>query len=411
MSSATAFVMTHEPDIDRSRRNIAHSMIALAITRSLGRRGVNVVRLHPNELDTSLYSKYVSSVEICPNQYSSEDDLVAYLVSLGERYPGRRVLIPASDDCSLFIADHCEELSEHYELLNPNRESMEKMRNKFQQYELAKSVDIPIPETYFPKSLEEVRAFAPGLTNFPYIIKPLVAQIWRRAEYADVAQNKKAFTVNSPDQLIEEYTRISAMDKQLMIQEVISGSDTNLYTVIGHCDRSGELSAYCIRSKLRQYPVDYGYCTSTVSCHNNIVEDQAKRLAAAANSFGILGIEFKYDQKTDLYKLIEINTRPVNTTAISIGCGVDLPYIAYCDAVDIPAPEFKGWQDGIVWIRLKEDFVAARELRKAGKLTYRQWIKSISGKRIHATFAADDLKPFFLYYRNYLSNKFASLWQ
>jgi D-aspartate ligase len=409
MQQTTALVMTHEPNINRSQNDSAHSIIALAITRSLGRRGVKVIRVHPNHLDTSLYSKYVSAIEICPNQYSSEDELLKYLKSLESKYPGKRVLIPASDDCSLFIADHQHQLSNVYEILNPSQTSMEKIRDKYKQYELAKSVDVPIPETYFPNSLDDVKSFAYELKNFPYIIKPIVAQTWRRVEYASVAQNKKAFTVENAEELIQEYIRIAEMDKRLMVQEVIGGSDSNLLTVIGHCGKSGELSAYCTRRKLRQHPIDYGYCTATVSCHNQIVEEQAKRLVLAAGCFGIVGIEFKYDEKTDLYKLIEINTRPVNTTGICVGCGVDLPYIGFCEAAGISGPAFHDWADDVVWLRLKQDFVAARELRAAGKLTYREWLASIRGKRIHATYARDDLKPFFMHYGQYIKNKLKTL--
>ena len=82
MREATAFVLTHEPDPDRAANDSAHSLIALCITRSLGRRGVKVVRVHPNTADTSLYSKYVHSIEICPNQYVSEKALTDYLAEL-----------------------------------------------------------------------------------------------------------------------------------------------------------------------------------------------------------------------------------------------------------------------------------------------------------------------------------------
>ncbi|MFV8819488.1 ATP-grasp domain-containing protein [Haliea sp. E17] len=409
MSTATAFVMTHESNATRTANDKAHSLIALAITRSLGRRGVRVVRLHPNALDTSLCSKYVSAVEICPNQYSSEEDLLNFLTELVQKYEGEKVLIPASDDCSMFIADHYEALSAHFRLVNPDSQSMKRMRDKLKQYRLAESAGVPIPETYCPESLEEVESLAGKLKNFPYAIKPLVAQKWRLQEYGSVSKNKKAFTVNSPEELVREYTRIAEADGQLMIQEIIGGDDTNLLTVIGYCGADSDLMAYCVRSKLRQHPIDFGYCTSTVSCHHDIVERQARQLMQRANYNGIVGIEFKYDKKSDQHKLIEINTRPVNTTGISSGCGVDLPYIAYCDVLDIPGPKFNDWEDGVVWLRLKQDFVAARELKKLGKIGYIEWLRSIRGKRVHATFAMDDLRPFLQHYSQYAINKFRGL--
>jgi hypothetical protein len=52
----TAFVLTHESDPNRTRKST--SLIALCITQSLGRRGVPVVRVHPNRLDHTLASTY-----------------------------------------------------------------------------------------------------------------------------------------------------------------------------------------------------------------------------------------------------------------------------------------------------------------------------------------------------------------
>lgn len=160
-----------------------------------------------------------------------------------------------------------------------------------------------------------------------------------------------------------------------------------------------------MRSKLRQSPVDFGYCTATVSCHNDTVEHYARRLLRHSGYTGIVGIEFKLDPKTGEYKLIEINTRPVNTTGISIGCGVNLPLIAFRDALGIKQAPVSRWEDGVIWIRFAQDLGAALELRRRGRLTFSEWIRSIRGKRVHALLAFDDLRPFFGFYRRYTARQ------
>jgi len=402
MNKPTAFVITHEPDTARTQRNSLLSIIAITLTRSLGRRGIKVVRIHPNRLDYSLRSKYCSAVEISPNQYSSEEALVEFLQGLAEKYKGPKVLIPASDDCSLFLAKHEVALNKHFSILNPSAQSMENMKNKRLQYELADNLGVPIPETYFTATKEDLGTVAKKAINFPYVIKPLEAQKWRLKEFKEASQGKKAFTVNNREELIAELERIGALDTKLMVQEVLTGPDTHLYTFLGYCSRKEGLLAYCIRSKLRQYPVDFGYCTATISCHNTEVEQYAKKILQQVEYSGIVGIEFKFDEKTGLHKLIEINTRPVNTTGLSIGCGVDLPYIAYCDAAGLEGPKPKDWQDGVKWVWLFQDFWAARELVAKGRLTWKEWRKSLSGRRVHAIFAKDDILPFALYYGNWL---------
>jgi len=409
MKKTIAFVMSHESDSTRMATNSATSIIALTLTRALGRAGVEVVRIHPNRFDHSLRSRYCVNTEYCPDLYQSDDELTRFLLQLDAKYSGIKVLIPASDDCSLYLARNAHDLASKFILLNPSAETMESVKDKQRQYRLANKVNVPIPETYFPKSVHEAQKIAAGLNRFPYIIKPLEAQKWRLLQYASIANGRKAIVVESREQLIAEYDRISFSDAELMIQEIVPGADENLVTFLGYCSAEQKPLAYCVRKKLRQAPVDFGYCTATVSCHNDVVVEYSKRILKESAYTGIVGIEFKFDTDEEKYKLIEINTRPVNTTGLSIGCGVNLPLIAFRDAIGEEQTPVEDWLDNVVWLHLGEDVAAALELRRRGRLTIGEWLNSIRGKRFHAIFAGDDLRPVFAFYASYLRRKIRRL--
>ena len=405
MKITTAFVISHEPDANRSSKDKATSIIALTLTRALGRAGIRVIRVHPNLYDDSLASRYCDSVEICPNLYESEYALTEFLLEMAGRYEGRNVLIPASDDCSLYMARHAQRLDTAFALMNPSASTMESLKDKRRQYELAEATGVPIPETYFPATEAEVVEIASRLRGFPYIIKPLEAQKWRLRDYEDVAKGQKAIVVEDAEQLVAEYRRIVTHDSDIMIQEIINGRDEHLLTFLGYCSEDKKPLAHCVRRKLRQSPIDFGYCTATVSCHDKTVETYSKRLLQQCNYTGIVGIEFKYDPHIDDYKLIEINTRPVNTTGLAIGAGVNLPLIGFRDVANEEQDVIDDWQDGVIWIRLSADFTAARELRRCDRLTYAGWLRSIRGKRVHAIFAFDDLTPFLHFYARYVARQ------
>jgi predicted ATP-grasp superfamily ATP-dependent carboligase len=322
---------------------------------------------------------------------------------MASRYEGQNVLIPASDDCSLYMARHSERLETAFALMNPSAHTMEKLKDKRRQYELAAAADVPIPETYFPADEKDAAEIAGRISNYPYIIKPLEAQKWRLQRYENVAQGQKAIVVKDPEQLVAEYRRIAAHDSEIMIQEIIGGRDEHLLTLLGYCSADKKPLAHCIRSKLRQSPVDFGYCTATVSCHEETVEKYSQRLLESCGYNGIVGIEFKYDPLVHDYKLIEINTRPVNTLGLSIGAGVNLPLIGFRDVTGEAQEVVDDWQDGVIWIRLHNDFRAARELRRLGRLTYIEWLRSIRGKRVHAVLAFDDLAPWVQVYSRYVA--------
>ncbi|MCG2578651.1 ATP-grasp domain-containing protein [Dechloromonas sp. XY25] len=391
MPNQTAFVLTHESDPQRTAK--ATSLIALALTRSLGRQGIPVVRIHPNRLDRSLASRYCSAVEVSPDFYASEAALLDFLLALARRYEGLRVLIPGSDDCAWFVARYHAELSAAYAVVAPPGTVMETIIDKQRQYEKAQTLGIPIPETYFPDSLEEVVELAPRLANYPYVIKPLVAHTWRRATMKGVSQGKKGFAVRNADELLGRYEEIARGDRRIMIQEVIGGADDRLYTFLSCFDAQSRPLGYCIRKKLRQLPLDFGYCTLTESCHDETVREQSLRLLAGLGYQGISGVEWKCDPHSGIYKLIEVNPRAVNTTAIAAACGVDLPAIAFRDKAGTAGEAATEWVDGVKWINFEQDIWAARALNGAGKLGWRAWWRSLSGRKVDAVFALDDLKP------------------
>lgn len=401
MPKPTAFIMTHESDPERT--NKAMSIIGLTLTRSLGKKGVDVVRIHPNNLDYSLESRYCKKTEICPDFYQSEEQALKYLLALREKYEGQLILFPASDDTAYFLSKYKAELSHAFTVIVSDWDVMQNLTNKRHQYLEAEKLGITIPETYFPTALKEVEELSTTIDNYPYVIKPNVAQKWRLASMQSVSKGKKAFTVNTPQEMVRQYLDSGLEGEDIMIQELIGGRDERLFTFLAYFNNNSQPQAFCIRSKFRQSPIDFGYCTLTVTCHNQTVQDLSVKLLSELNFKGIAGVEWKLDPRTDTYKLIEINPRAVNTTGAAIAAGVDLPYIAYQDASsEGQAPLVTDWIDGAKWIWLTQDIWSAKELHDKGLLSYKEWLNSIKGKRYHAIFSVDDPRPFISYFSNFI---------
>lgn len=375
------------------------SLQALALTRSLGRRGVPVVRVHPNRLDRSLLSRFCRRVEVCPDLHASEDDLSRFLLGVAERYPGPRVAFPATDDTAHFLGRRHDELSAAYRLVGPPADVVELVVDKRRQYEEAERIGIPVPETYYPASAEALARLAETLRNYPYVIKPNVAHRWRLASTKErMAVGKgavvKGVVARDRGELIAAYARISPGDTDVMVQEVLGGEDLRLFTFLGYFDRDSRPLGYCVRSKIRQFPLDFGYCTATASCENPTVVEQSVRLLEGLRYQGLVGVEWKLDPRSGQHKLIEVNARAVNTSALAPACGVDLPWIAFQDALGRDVLPVTRWRSGVTWVWLSQDVGAARALRRRGELTVGAWLRSLRGRRVHAVFAGDDLRPF-----------------
>jgi predicted ATP-grasp superfamily ATP-dependent carboligase len=385
-----AFVVSNEPRL--IGRYPSANIIALTIARSLGRKGIPVVRLHPNKRALDLESKYCTKIVTCPEIGENPCQLKDFLIDLAKEYEAPRILFPTVDDCVDFIASY-PELREYYEVPLPESNVIRNIINKEIQYKTAVKNGITIPETYFPKSIAEINDIAEKL-DYPCVMKPLFSHEWKKESITKAIGSLKALTIKNADELVSGYKKIEPINKNIMIQEIIGGKDDRLITFLSYINKDYEMVAYCVRKKIRQNPVDFGYCSLTESVENPTIVEYGIRLLKAFGYRGISGVEFKQDPNTNEYKLIEINPRAVNTTGLAIASGVDLPFIAYQDLRGVNVPKVTTYKVGIKWIYGVLDISSAVELIRRGDLTISGWIKSLKGIRGFAFFALDDLRPF-----------------
>lgn len=371
---------------------------ALALTRSLGRRGIRVFRFHPDRSLTDLTSRYATHVP-CPNLYDDPAGLVAALISFASKSGTRPVLFPASDGAAQFIADHEEALRDRFRFSSPNATAIAKTQNKRELIELAGRSGVPVPQTYFPTEGSELAGIAERV-SYPVIVKPLYSPDWKRAAVTSVFGRVKALEVNEPQQLIEQCDTLISLKSTFMIQEIVSGPDENLITFLGYVGHDGEMLAGCVRKKLRQFPPGFGYVSLTESVDDPEVFDLAMKLLEALDYRGIGCAEFKRDPRDGKPKLIEINTRAVRSSMLAIGAGVDFPWIAYqdCVAPGTVAPVFGG-KVPVRWIHLRDEIWAASRLMLKGELSFLGWVKGFFGKPlVVAEFSWDDVRPGLLYW-------------
>ncbi|MDO8344551.1 MAG: hypothetical protein Q7T48_15220 [Cellvibrio sp.] len=396
MSMPLAIVFNHIGDQQSDGLQI--NLSTLAVVRSLGRRGIKIILVTTNKRDGIIGSRYVAGVEFCPYIHEPAAHMHAFFTSLAERYPGEKVLIPSVDECAWYVGKYYNQLAENFLIPAPDTYAINKINNKRFQYGTAQSLGIPIPETYFPQDLTEVETLSRTISNYPYVIKPNVSFEWKLQSAKSGARGKKGIRVNSAQELLSIARDIFLPGTEFMIQEIIGGRDHRLVTFLGFFSSAHQPVSWFIRKKIRQCPIDFGYCTMTESCHNPIVLDQSQRLLSAINYYGVAGVEWKLDPATETYKLIEINGRPVNTTGCAIAAGVDLPAIAYFYAIGQPLPPVTDWQDGERWAWLAMDFWAARELASIGQSSLRSWLKEALSIKADAVFARDDFLLSFNYY-------------
>ncbi len=366
---------------------------ALALTRSLGRRGVPVFRFHPDRMLADLRSRYATHVP-CPNLYDDPRGLADALVAFARAQGTRPVLFPASDGAAQFIAEWRAALEDHFLFSSPDAARIGKAQDKRVLIETAEAAGIPVPKTFFPTDPAELPAIAKSL-SYPLIVKPIYSPDWKRTAITSVFGRIKALTVTGPEQLIEQGTTLIGLKSAFMVQEIVPGPDENLVTFLGYVGHEGEVLAASLRKKLRQFPPGFGYCCLTESVVDSEIRDLAIGLFGVLDYRGIGCIEFKRDPRDGRPKLIEINTRAVRTSMLAIGAGVDFPWIAYQDCVrpGSVAPVLGG-AVAVRWVHLRDELWAASKLMRSGELSPVVWAKGFLGKKlVIAEFSWDDMRP------------------
>jgi predicted ATP-grasp superfamily ATP-dependent carboligase len=100
---------------------------------------------------------------------------------------------------------------------------------------------------------------------------------------------------------------------------------------------------------VREYPRRNGTTASSVGIPlGEVAEavDAVKRMLADISYRGFFNIEFKRDARDGHYKVIEFNPRPCWYTGTIASGGVDLPWLAYLDALELPVPDAPGYPAG-----------------------------------------------------------------
>ena len=170
-----------------------------------------------------------------------------------------------------------------------------------------------------------------------------------------------AFRVESVAELRTVHDRYREFTDALILQEWISGPDSNLYSCNCYLDGNGEPLATFVARKLRQWPPHIGKSSLGVECRSDEVLSETLRLFRGVGYRGLGYVEFKFDERLGRHFIVEPNVgRPTGRSAIAEAGGVELLYTMYCDLLGLPLPKEREQRYGTAkWVHLRRELQAA----------------------------------------------------
>ncbi len=362
-------------------------LTGLQTARILSDNGVPVIGL-AEDLD-HFCTKTNTCEKVIPSGKMS-DELIKNLIKLGKELDQKAVLYPCQDASVLLVSQNREKLEPYYYISLPANKIVELLMNKPRFYDFAQKENLPVAKFFILKERKEALEAVDKLI-FPCVLKPHM-----RSPKWEENTKLKAFKVMNVDEFLETYDKICEWSDTLMIQEWIDGDDTSLYSCNSYYNKNSESLADFTAKKLRQWPIVTGNTSLGVDVIDETVLKATTDLFKKVNYVGLGYVEIKKDIKTGKYYIIEPNIgRPTGRSALAEACGVDLIYTMYCDCLGLPLPDTRTQKlKNIKWIHLRTDLLSAYNYWNKGKLTFREWLRSMKGEKFYAVISLKDPVPF-----------------
>ena len=293
---------------------------ALAITRSLGRRGMAVVvgAQQPDSLASA--SKYCVRRVSYPSPLHQPDAFERWIVEFAER-ERIDVIMPVTDVTTHLVAKHAQALNRFSATAVPPFDAFEFVTDKTSLALLAAKCGVAVPRTLCVENRSVVKELLDQI-QYPAVVKPSRSRIRTKSGWLAAAVQY----AHDEAELLRLYQDVEYLAcHPSMIQERIVGPGVGVFVLCDH----GELRAVFAHRRLREKPPSGG---ASVLCESVDLDpallDEAMRLLGPLGWHGVAMMEFKQDARTGRSFLMEVNGRFWGSLQLAIDAGVDFPYLS-----------------------------------------------------------------------------------
>ncbi|HET7267501.1 MAG TPA: FAD-dependent oxidoreductase [Oleiagrimonas sp.] len=334
----------------------------LGVARSLPRAKVPVWLL---DTDMRRPEMHTRAARPLPISALHGDDLVKELVHLGvSRFTGLRPVLFLTQEASVAtVSHHRKRLSSLYRFSLPPVDVVDALQHKQRFQCMAEKLGSPV------SPLRHIRTPADlaGLEDLHY---PVVIKPGRRCVQYD-QQFRKAYRIASASEATDLVQRMLAVMPDIVVQEWIEGPDSAIHFCLQYRGPHGETVASFSGRKIRSWPPQVGgtaSCTAAPEVHEEL-SALTTRFFRAAGVIGMASMEYKRDQHTGAWRMIEPTIgRTDYQEEVATLNGVNIAHAAWCSELGLPAPTSSANAHASVWRVRSEDMQsAARQGQRPGQ--------------------------------------------
>ncbi|SHK55634.1 Predicted ATP-dependent carboligase, ATP-grasp superfamily [Pseudonocardia thermophila] len=364
---------------------------ALSIARSLGAAGVRVYTIGVAPFVER--SKWVTPLPV-PRQGRNgrrpEDIWAEWLLGPEAEHLAGSVVMATSDVGITAIAHHRPALLGRYRLDVSDVDAQLAMLDKLATYEAARAGGVPTPLFWRVDSAEDLQKWRDELV-YPLIVKPLLSH-----EYKEKFPGVTKFRlVHDWEELQHGYRELADAGLAVMLVEKIPGGDELLCSYTTYIDETGTPTFDYTKRMVRRNPPNEGLGCYHVTDDVPEVKELSLQLIKHTGLRGLAVIEFVRDLRDGRLKLIECNARFSAALPLTVASGLDLPLHVYLRILGERHELPHTYPYGKRLLYPIDDFRSFLALRRAGKLTFGQWVRSLMHPQTFPVWSPRDPMPAF----------------
>ena len=358
--------------------------LGLGIVRSLGHAGIPVCVID-DERSIARFSRYTTHSVRVPD-LRDEEQIVETVLRVGDELGLQGwVLFPTREEMVAAFARHRDVLEPGFRIPTPSWSTVQWAWDKRKTYQLADELGIPIPRTWYPRTLADL-AKIDG--EPPFALKPAIK------EHFIYATKAKAWRADSAEELAERFTQAAAFvpEGEIMVQEVVPGDGRQQFAFCAFFNE-GESVGSMVARRRRQHPPEFGRASTLVeTVEIPFLEELSERFLRAIDCYGLVEVEYKLDPRDDRFKLLDVNLRAWGYHTLGPRAGVDFPYMVFAHQVGQPV-EPRRAKPGVRWIRLVTDLPTGAVEIAGRRVNWRAYLRSLRGLHVEAVFSREDPLP------------------
>ena len=374
---------------------------ALAVTRSLGKRGIHVLTADETPAALASSSRFSKQHFTYPSPRMKPEQFIGFLSNLVKQQH-IDILFPMTELTTTLLLMNQASFPD-VTIPFPGMSTVDSLANKCLLMQTAESLNIPVPRTWYADNPANLSCNLEDL-SYPIVLKPGKSWLFHEGQWSRAAV---LFADNAPDakNILDSDWAFKA--HPFMIQENIAGHGAGVFAIY---DKGRPLALFAHR-RLREKPPSGGVSVLSESIQvDPVLALHAQNLLGNANWHGVAMVEFKVASDGTPY-LMEINTRFWGSLQLAVDAGIDFPFMLYqlaCGKQPEPVTDYK---TGIKlrWLLgdLDNLYLTLRNKQTPLKVKLRSLMHFFTPSLLttrHEVNRMGDMKPFWYEIRQYLRN-------